>query len=373
MTPLRSRAQLLAAVLLAGALSGSALATTTPEVRVVRDAAGCGGVGFTLLESPVHRSCVHSVGDLYDGRAQAAWLGKAPATAPPVCYGDGQTGARVQLVYGYVAGQKNRAATVVPQVRAVMAPRMQAMIKAASAGKDLGIRFAYDTGCRSMSVPVVAFPASVVSGKDANVAEAQFTKMIAHLQKLGFDRTDRKYEVVWDWWNSAGVCGLGELVPDLDQPTGANVHNGVPTVGARTDAVKALTLQNSVPSARYSGVWRNAFGPRGVSCWDLGQSGAEVQVHELMHTLGAVQLSAPHSDGGGHCTDTPSVMCPGSGGARPAVPACAVQKVQVLDCGMDDFWNPNPAQGSYLSTGDNIATSQFFGPQAQDRLVASPI
>lgn len=358
------RKKVTAALALVAALSGSALAGSPSEPDLC-------GPGLTLLESAHHRSCVHPAGDLYDARTQAPWRAATPVTAPPVCYGDGQSGPRVQLIYGYVAGQTNRAAVVVPQIRSVFAPRMQAMIKAASGGEDLGIRFAYDAGCKAISVPVVAFPAATVQGTGGAVADTQFTAMISHLQKLGHTRTDRKYQVIWDWWNRGGVCGLGELAPDLDQPTPVNLHNGVPTAGSHTDLPSTLGVHDSVPVPRYSAVWKNVFGPRGPGCWELDQSGAGVQVHELMHTLGAVQLSAPHSDGAGHCTDTPSVMCTGNG--PPAVPACARQKVQVLDCGQDDFWNPDPPQGSYLSTAGNIATSQFFGPQPQDRLVGAPL
>jgi len=59
--------------------------------------------------------------------------------------------------------------------------------------------------------------------------------------------------------------------------------------------------------------------------------------------------------------------------AKPTVRACTNRPVEVLDCGQDDYWNPSPPSGSYLATGDNIATSVFFGPQPQDRLAASPV
>jgi hypothetical protein len=99
------------------------------------------------------------------------------------------------------------------------------------------------------------------------------------------------------------------------------------------------------------------------------------QIHELFHTLGAVQLDAPHANTG-HCDDAPSIMCPGGGigyGLGVNNPSCAKVIVETLDCGMDDYWNPNPNAGSYLSTHLNIAKSQFFGPQPQDNLAASPI
>lgn len=342
---------------------GGTAAGSAPELQVIAN--GC-GPGTTLLLGAA-RSCVHSAVDSVDVRAQAQWVGKAPVTSPPVCYGDGQTGPRVQLIYGYVSGQKNRATTVLPLIRNGFAPRMQAMVKAASAGRDLGIRFTFNKGCAGLSVPVVAFPASVVATGDAN---KQFDGMIARLQQLGFDRADRKYQVIWDRWNSGGICGLGELAPTLDQPAKANLHDGVPTVG-HTDVPSTVGV--SSPGPRYSAVWKLAFGPKGVDCWEVGQSKAAVQVHELLHTLGAVQLSAPHSDGGGHCTDTPSVMCMGGSGVPYSEPRCGIQKVQVLDCGNDDYWSPAPAQGSYLATHDNLADSSYVGPEPQDQLAAAPL
>ena len=353
-------------VLKLGLVAVSLLAALPSGARAARP--DLCGPGLTTLHGPSRVSCVHSSSDLYDGRLQGEALvaPRPPATSPPVCYGDGQTGPRVQLVYGYVAGQRSRAASAVPLISRTIAPRMQAVIKAASAGKDLGLRFAFAPGCQGLSVPVVAFPASVVKSAKA---DDQLTAMISHLQSLGYDRNDRKYQVVWDWWNNAGICGLGELISD--SPTEVRVHDGVPSVG-RTDLTSTTGLASSVPIPRYSAVWAHVFTPKGPDCWQYAQSGAAVEVHELFHTLGAVQLSAPHSDGGGHCTDTPSIMCMGTSRSI-TVPACARAAVQVLDCGNDDYWNPAPRSGSYLDgSAANIAASSFFGPQAQDRLAAAP-
>ncbi len=347
--------------LLLAALLGSVLsvpAQAAPAERVVAASGRC--AGFT----PVGRfSCVHPEGDLYDEAAATRWAGVAAATAPVPCYGDGTTGPRVQLIYGYAAGRPNNAVAVTKLLRVAIAPRMQAVINAAAAGKDLGIRFAFNPGCAGISVPVVRFPASTEKG----TPEQRFGVMIDTLQGLGYTRNDRKYQVIFDGFTTEGVCGLGELMPDMDQPHPANVHDGVPTVGARTDPLSSV---GGVPLPRYSAVWRSTFTARGPSCWELGQSKARVQVHELFHTLGAVQLSAPHSDGGGHCADTPSVMCPTQ--RKPLVKACATQPVEVLDCGLDDYWNPAPAAGSYLDSRENVARSTYFGPQPQDRLAASP-
>ena len=304
--------------------------------------------GSHPMTAGLRTSCLHE--DLYDGRAQAPWVGVQPRTAPPVCYGDGQSGPRVQLIYGYPAGRPGTPQAVLKIQREIV-PRMQAVIVAASQGKDLGIRFAFNAGCNGLSVPTLAFPSSVIATKDA---DTQMNKIVSFLQSQGFDAPDRKYQVIWDWWNSGPICGLGELA-DGDTPRPVSVQDGAP-------------VRNPVVNPQYSAVWKAAFSPKGPNCWELDQSKAGGEVHELFHTLGAVQTSAPNSDGGGHCTDTPSVMCPVRG--RATRPACAKVAVQVLDCGNDDYWNPNPATGSYLATHANIATSRYFGPQPEDRLPA---
>lgn len=331
------------------------------DVRVVPRAALCGGL--TLVAGPARSSCLHPAPD-----QPVPSRGPASTAATP-CYGDGTTGARVQLIYGYLEGRPNRAASVVPSIRRRTVPRMQAVVAAASNGRDLGIRFQQASGCGQVDVRVVRFPAGTVEGDGGGEPEVQFGRMIDHLIGLGYDRSDRKYLVLWDWWNARSVCGLGELMPDQDGPSPANPHDGLPTAGARTDVASALGVPPVVP--QYAGVWRLARGPKGVDCWETAQSRAGTQLHELFHTLGAVQHSAPHSDGGGHCTDTPSVMC--AAVPKPAVPRCAVQRVQVLDCGFDDFWNPAPQPGSYLENGPNIARGPFFGPQPQDDLAGSPV
>lgn len=338
------RRTLLATTALALVAGGAvAVASAAPGSEAVRRpvAVGCAGPSSVLLPTG---SCVHTTDVLPVGAAAA----KPPAGVKPTCYADGQSGARVQLVYGYVSGAPNRAKTVVPRIRSVMAPRMEGVVRRAAEGKDLGIRFAFDGGCKQLSVLAIAFPRGVIGSDDPN---QQFSKMITHLRSLGLNRGDRKYLVIWDHWNDKSICGLGELwAPELPDPVAVSD-------GRLTDS--------STP--KFSAVWSRAFSPRGPSCWELGPSGALVQVHELLHTLGAVQPDAPHSDGDGHCLDGPSTMCPG-----PGVAACERMKAEPLDCRNDDYWDPSPAQGSYLDTNRNLARSRFFGPQLEDSLPVQP-
>ena len=86
--------------------------------------------------------------------------------------------------------------------------------------------------------------------------------------------------------------------------------------------------------------------------FSFGSSRKTAVVHEMSHALGAVQDSAPHTDGAGHCTDGSDVMCD-AGGA-----GCADAKR--MDCGGDDYFGVAPASGSYLATHRNLYDSTFM-------------
>lgn len=96
--------------------------------------------------------------------------------------------------------------------------------------------------------------------------------------------------------------------------------------------------------------------------WNLGSSNAwiarkclvvYVVTHELLHTLGAVQLSAPNSTGEFHATDYGDVMATYR---EPAL--CA--NADTIDCNQDDYFNRQPAPGSYLADHWNVARSPYL-------------
>jgi len=363
------RKHLALAVALVVASGGAAFAASTSSapvssqmIRTLKDAAAC-GKGFTLITVPESRAgylCTHTAADprwpapasFAQPRAAAAVRG--PATAKVPCYGDGTTGPRIQMIYGFHGGIPNRAKTVVPQIQKVMAPRMQAVINAQALGRNLGLRFAMTKGCKAIDVKVVEFPEGVQELKGSG----QFGAISNYLAAIGMDREDRKYQVIWDGF---GGCGIAAAFSGLDPVSSAPVSpvsDGSPTIGGRAAPPRTF-------STKYSLVWK--------TCYEVGRSGVTAQIHELFHNLGAVQNDAPHSDAAGHVFDGPSVMNARVGEAPGFVKACAKVLVETLDCGMDDYWNPSPRPDSYLSTHLNVAKSQFFGPQPQDLLVASPL
>jgi len=385
------RKHLAIALALVVGTGGAALAATTASAPTaplssvgssvggtVKDAPACGGAGFSLITAPGTKSgslCVHNSYDpMVPGpsaypQPRVNGLAAKPAVAKVPCYGDGQTGARIQMIYGYHDGIRNRAKTVVPQIQKLMAPRMQAVINAQALGKNLGMRFAMTKGCKAIDVKVIEFPESVQDATNPLDPGGQLRRAASYLASIGMDRSDRKYQIMWDGYNGP-ACGIGQIVV-FDPITSAPVsplNDGSPTLGGRTEPPEFF-------SAKYSMIFNHAGGKDGPSCFERGQSGVTVQLHELFHTLGAVQLDAPHADTG-HCFDAPSVMCSGGSegyGLGVQIPACVKVLIEALDCGMDDYWNPSPKAGSYLSTHANVAKSQFFGPQPQDVLAPLPL
>ena len=111
------------------------------------------------------------------------------------------------------------------------------------------------------------------------------------------------------------------------------------------------------------------------NCWGkLGpiggtNAGVSVEAHELGHTFGAVQNTAPHSTftgqagTGGHCHDEYDAMCYDDDGVattKPLTYTCNVLHAPLLDCGHDDYFHTAPAAGTYLATRWNTAKSRFL-------------
>ena len=94
----------------------------------------------------------------------------------------------------------------------------------------------------------------------------------------------------------------------------------------------------------------------------------EGMLHEITHTLGAVNDLAPHATSAGHCTDGYDVMCYADGGtsaapystsACPQLSGSQAGLTQTFDCNHDDYFSPDPAGGSYLATHWNVFNSAF--------------
>ena len=254
----------------------------------------------------------------YGARKQPAVQGTDPGTATSAgggsvaCIGDGVTGDRVQAIYARAIDVPDRFASVASLIRQYAADAdYQVNLSAGSSGAGRRIRFVTES-C-AVSIANVTLSAA---GDDS------FSSTRAELMAKGFNRPDRKYLAWVD--ASVGICGLGELYSD-DRSSSDNANNGGPSY-ARVDA----------------------------PCWGYAEA------HELLHTLGAVQDSAPNSTGAGHCFDENDTMCYSDTSGAAMSSACPSLPSWQVDCGLDDYFNAADAPPGYLSAHWNVADSAFL-------------
>jgi hypothetical protein len=251
----------------------------------------------------------------------------AMTSTPPVnvpCTTPGTTGNRIQAVYAYFGTAGNRVATSRPYiVDALKRANGIVYYSARQTGGTRHLRLATDSACQP-SVLAVNLPATAASS---------FTATVSAMQSKGYTHPQRKYLLFAD---ARAICGLGQTYLD-DQASGQNRNNRGPQF-ARVD----------------------------LGCW----SGSAV-VHEVFHTLGAVQKTAPHSDTALHCRDERDVMCySGAGGTSVYMTSLCYSSIndERLDCAKNDYFHTAPAVGSYLATRWNTARSSFLwggGPAYQ--------
>ncbi|MEX2554486.1 MAG: hypothetical protein WEB06_02515 [Actinomycetota bacterium] len=228
------------------------------------------------------------------------------------CVGDGSAGNRVQAIYARASNVPDRFSSVVGLIRQYAADAdYQINLSAGQSGEGRRVRFVTESCV--LSVASVTLSAA---GDDS------FSATRSEMVAKGFNRSDRKYLIWMD--ASVGICGLGELYGD-DRATDDNYNNGGPSY-ARVDA----------------------------PCW------AYAEAHELLHTLGAVQGSAPNSSGAGHCIDENDTMCYTDSSGSAMTSSCPSLPSWQVDCSLDDYFNASSSATGYLATHWNVARSSFL-------------
>ncbi|MCA0331803.1 MAG: hypothetical protein LCI03_18160 [Actinobacteria bacterium] len=280
----------------------------------------CAG-GFEIRGPGLGRLCSHGPDpapagvDVTAGDAVASG-GTAVDSVPIPCIGDGTSGPRVQVVYAVAADRTDRFSTVAPQIVTWAGQMENAVEKSAlQGGGQRYLRFVTTPGC-ALDVAKASLTAA---GDDT------FGAMIAELKAQGFSRTDRRYIV---WADATVYCGIGQVVGN-DSPDASNPANTGP-----------------------------AYGRVDTGCWNRADHSSPL--HELFHTLGAVQPSAPHSTALYHCTDESDALCYSDAAGVTTTQACPAENEWLLDCGNDDYFAVSPSPGSYLATHWNTASSVFL-------------
>jgi PKD domain len=215
---------------------------------------------------------------------------------------------------------------------------------AAASGGTKSLRWDLGTPCGPQYADFASVrlpqPAAYYALDDPNVRMARFQQDL--LAQLGPSPTRRDYVVYADRLPSTSA-GSADLA--LDDSRGAFNQNNL--------------------GGRVAVIWGQGDDDFMGGIGDDERRAAVL--HEVGHLLGAVQLSAPHSTGAGHCTDGWDVMCYADGGPNDAqsYPCPGDSAHAAFDCNHDDYFNPAPVPGTYLATHWNAYDSEFLCPLAE--------
>src|SRR5581483_729300 len=237
------------------------------------------------------------------------------------CFGDGESGDRVQAIYARASDHTDQYDTVVPYIRQ-WAAEADAVFND-SAGESGGIRhirWVTDAACQPAVLHLILSP----TGDDT------LANTVAELTAQGYSRSDRKYVV---WMDANELCGISSYYED-DRSTD-NFNNGDPTAPATVSRIDN-------------------------GCWGLGRQGTSIEAHELMHALGSVMPTAPHSTVLGHCTDAADRMCYQDESTVVLSNVCPETEEALFDCHKDDYFSAAASPGGYLAGHWNTARSAFL-------------
>lgn len=278
----------------------------------------CPGGYIVHVKGTTSKHCSHGPDAPLGG--QTAEQSVPPVTTPApqsayICDGDGVSGNRVQIIYAHGSDVLDNYATYLTSFQ-TWATTVDWIFNT-SAGETGGtrhVRYVHDANCLPVVIDVTLTPTGM----------STFANMESELEAQGYNKPGRKYLVYAD---THVYCGIGDIASD-DQPGPGNLSN------------------SSLAFARVDN-----------ACW-----GGNSLAHELMHTLGGVQLSAPHTSGGWHCTDGWDRMCYSDAPYYPTVQIVCTDTShsRLFDCGHDDYYSTNPPKGSYLATHWNTANSLFL-------------
>jgi hypothetical protein len=350
-----------ALALVAALAAAAGIPASAPGHATHRDGPAAGG------ELPVDAS---ALGPRARPRAAGATARTASAAASPWCGTARRTDDRrnaafgaeptVKLVYAHPAGRPSRLRHFAPILQANAAV-ISRFVAEASGGRKT-VRFDLGTRCgpqfADIQVVRLRHRASHYRGDDGLPTVEGDAPLRTELRAATRRQRAQKLLVFADGLHPAGP---GEL-----------------TVSGQTDDLPQDSTPGPRNAANRGGNLAVVFGPdRALPPQDADGFESRMFLHELLHTLGAVQEGAPHATVGGHCYDGSDVLCYRDNTARSALyteRACdAIGGAigQPLDCGGDDYFNPAPEPGSYLARHWNVYDSVFLAACSDARVAAA--
>jgi hypothetical protein len=300
--------------------------------------AGC-GPGLVAVADGL---CTHGgdrVPPTVDGAAtRAATVARSKPSE--LCAGNGKHGRRIRVLYGYPSDTTSRAAAFRSWVRDSVA-MADANLDAQTPGIDgQHLRMYCQNGRRVTVSSIELLPIGDTTFTFTDMVGSLVDRVANGLGDADFDAPRFTYVVFVDNVTCCyGPGGQGTIYWD---------DRGDPAVNRNNQAV---------------------YGPRFAMVKIPGSisSGAYIFLHEVGHTLGAVQHSSPHSSGAGHCYTSADVMCYADGGPWFAGGGTMQQICDPMsdgqypfDCGGGDYYEVDPAPGSYLAGAWNTADSGWL-------------
>ena len=291
--------------------------------------------------------CTHGGDTVPEAVERAATRVAAPANGParkkkanPRCPGGGVEGRRIRVFYGFPSDTTSRAAAYERWIRRSVVLADQNIDRASPGIPGQHLRM-YCANRRKVTVSAIRLlPIDDSSFTFDDVISSLVERRANGLGAVDFDAPRFTYVVFVD---NIGCCygpaGQGTIYLD-DGADPAGNFNNLLLAGPRF----AMVEIGGPPSA-----------------------GAYIFLHEVGHTMGAVQHSAPHSSGAGHCYTGSDVMCYPDGGpwftgggTMESVCATMPDGQRPFDCEGGDYYELDPAPGSYLDEHWNTADSGWL-------------
>jgi hypothetical protein len=338
----------------AGAPAGAAPPTSPAEFQQQqRDAAGPPGGEFrevpglgparrakgNLLEVRMkdgsivttHGNDVMPDSDGAKGRARlrANFTSYPTGEQTPVCAPAGTP--RVYMIYVRAQGQPDRYATLAPQMRTIIR-RMDGWISTTAVGTSGGSVHAHLRVACAGGTQYVASTTSVYSFTGNNPT-ATWANVRSEMYNKGYNDPNIKYLILFD----GGDCW---------HPTGSALCYG---------GISDLYLDSSRSYYNSNNYGNTQMGLAWGSTPFINNT---VAMHELLHTMGAVQNDAPDSTGAGHCVDDLDVMCYNDGGPNGWMYPVNNCTFPSIDCWENTYFDAVPPVGGYLDTHWNIGWNQ---------------
>jgi hypothetical protein len=268
-------------------------------------------------------------------------LARKMKKANPRCAGDGAKGPRIRVFYGFPADTTSRAEAFGEWIRRSVVLADSNLDRQSPGIKGQHLRM-YCRNGRKVTVSAIRL---LPIGQDGVFTFGDVISSLTDRQGHGlgaadFDAPRFTYVVFVDNVTCCyGPAGQGTIYYDDRADPAGNVNNLL-LAGPRF----AMVEIGGTPSA-----------------------GAYIFLHEVGHTLGAVQDSAPHSSGAGHCYTGADVMCYADGGpwfqgggSMESVCPPMPDGQRPFDCEGGDYYELDPAPGSYLDAHWNTADSGWL-------------